>query len=212
MFSGLVTALGEVGALRRRGSGAILEIRCSLPGEPVAAGESVAVQGACLTVVAPVGGGFSADVSRETLARTTLGSLRPGAAVNLERSLRLDTRLGGHLVLGHVDATTTVVSVRELGGFANVRFALPAALAPEVAEKGSLAVDGVSLTVSGLGEGWFEVALVPTTLASTTFGSLRPGARVNLETDILAKYVRRALGGRRDGLASFLEGLPDAAD
>ncbi len=212
MFSGLVTTLGEVRALRRRGSGAVLDVRCSLPGEPIAAGESVAVQGACLTVVAPDRVGFSADVSRETLSRTTLGAFRAGATLNLERSLRLDSRIGGHLVLGHVDSTTGVVAVREIEGFASVRFALPAALAPEVAEKGSVAVDGVSLTVSAVGEGWFEATLVPTTLSATTLGALRTGDRVNVETDILAKYVRRALGGRRRDFASLLADLSDATD
>ncbi len=212
MFSGLVTTLGQLHVLRRRGSGGVLEVRCPLPGEPVVAGESVAVQGACLTVVAPGREGFSADVSGETLARTTLGTLRVGAALNLERSLRLDSRIGGHLVLGHVDATTAVVAVRKTDAFLIARFALPTALAPEVADKGSVAVDGVSLTVSALGEGWFEVALVPTTISATTLGALRPGDRVNLETDIIAKYVRRAMGGRRDDLSSLLAGPFDEAD
>jgi riboflavin synthase len=212
VFSGLVTTLGEVRALRRNGPGALLELRCTLAGEPLAVGESVAVQGTCLTVVAPSGGGFTADISRETLARTTLGAMRSGTRVNLERSLRLDSRLGGHLVLGHVDATTTVVAVREMERFTNLRFALPPALAPEVAEKGSVAVDGVSLTVSAIGQGWFEVALVPVTLAATTLGKLHPGDRINLETDILAKYVRRALGGGPRDLASLLADSSDAAD
>jgi riboflavin synthase len=212
VFSGLVTTFGEVRALRRRGPGGLLDLRCALPGEPVAAGESVAVQGTCLTVVAPKPDGFTADLSRETLSRTTLGALKTGARVNLERSLRLDSRIGGHLVLGHVDATTTVTAVRAAERFASVRLALPAALAPEVAEKGSVAVDGVSLTVSAAGDGWFEVELVPTTLAATTLGTLRPGDRVNVETDVLAKYVRRALGGQRRDLTSLLADFSDATD
>jgi riboflavin synthase len=154
-----------------------------LPGEPVAAGESVAVQGTCLTVVAPKPDGFTADLSRETLSRTTLGALKTGARVNLERSLRLDSRIGGHLVLGHVDATTTVTAVRAAERFASVRLALP-----------------------------FEVELVPTTLAATTLGTLRPGDRVNVETDVLAKYVRRALGGQRRDLTSLLADFSDATD
>jgi riboflavin synthase len=212
VFSGLVMGVGEVHGLRRRGGGAVIEVRCALPGEPLAAGESVAVQGACLTVVAPSAEGFSADLSPETLSRTTLGTLRPGARVNLERSLRLDSRIGGHIVLGHVDATTTVVSVRPGDGFQTVRVALPAAVASEVAMKGSVALDGVSLTVAALGEGWFEVALIPTTIAATTLGKVRPGDRVNLETDVLAKYVLRALGGRRPGLERLLTDPGDETD
>ena len=212
MFSGLVRTIGELRSLRRRGPGAYLEVRCALPGEPLARGESVAVSGVCLTVVAVTPEGFAADLSRETLARTTLGRLRAGARVNLERSLRLEDRIGGHLMLGHVDATTRVASLREAGRFANVRFALPSELAPEVAEKGSVAVDGVSLTVSAVQGEWFETALIPATLDSTTLGALRPGDPVNLETDVLAKYVRRALGARRAEPGSLLEGFSDAAD
>lgn len=212
MFSGLVTALGEVRALRRRGVGALLEVRCALAEEPLTSGESVAVQGVCLTVVAPGQEGFSADLSPETLARTTLGGLRPGEKVNLERSLRLDARIGGHFVLGHVDATSSVVAVRPGDGFQTVRFTLSSSVASEVAEKGSVAVDGVSLTVAAVGEGWFEVVLIPTTLTETTLGELRPGEKVNLETDVLAKYVRRTLGGKRPGIAELLAGLTDEKD
>ncbi len=176
------------------------------------AGESVAVQGVCLTVVEPAATSFAADVSPETLTRTTLGALRAGARVNLERALRLSDRLGGHLVLGHVDAAVPAVSVHRGQEFWTARISVPAALAPEVAEKGSVTVDGVSLTVSALGEGWFEVALIPTTLAGTTLSGLRAGDLVNLETDVLAKYVRRATGGRKPGIGALLAGLGDAAD
>jgi riboflavin synthase len=190
----------------------VVEVRCVLAGEPLTVGESVAVQGVCLTVVAPDGEGFSADLSPETLSRTTLGTLRPGAKVNLERSLRLGGRIGGHIVLGHVDATTTVVAVLPGDAFQTVRFALPVVVAGEVAPKGSVAVDGVSLTVAALGEGWFDVALIPTTISATTLGKLHPGDKVNLETDVLAKYVRRALGGQRPDLESLLPGLSHETD
>ena len=212
MFSGLVVVIGEMRGLVRQGGGARLEIRCALPGEPLTCGESVAVLGACLTIAKATAGGFEADISPETLSRTTLGALRAGSRVNLERAMRLSDRLGGHLVLGHVDATVAVVSVRPAREYSTVRFALPSALAPEVAEKGSVAVDGVSLTVSRLGEGWFEVALIPTTLSETTLAALRAGDLVNLETDVLAKYVRRSLAGERPGITSLLAGLGDASD
>ena len=197
MFSGLIAAVGDVAGVRRGGAGAVLEVTCRLPGEALVAGESIAVNGACLTVVAPIGGGFLADLSPETLRRTTLGSLGAGVRVNLERALRLGDRLGGHLVTGHVDATVRVLDVRSTGEFKVMRCELPAALAPEVAEKGSVTVDGVSLTVAAVQPGWFEVALIPTTLVATTLGARRRSDLVNLETDVLAKYVRRAVSAGR---------------
>lgn len=212
MFSGLVETVGEIREVARSGAGARLSVIGSLVGEALAVGESVAVEGACLTVARVLDGGFAADVSPETLARTTLGSLRRGSRVNLERALRAGDRLGGHLVLGHVDATTTVVAVRPEGSFRRLRFALPANLAAEVADKGSIAVDGVSLTIAAVGEGWFDVAVIPATLEATTLASVRAGERVNLETDVLAKYVRRALGGGRPDLGSLLEGMAGAED
>ena len=210
VFSGLVTTVGTVRSTGRRGAGAVLDIDCTLGGEPLARGESIAVSGPCLTVSEITTTGFVADVSPETLRRTTLGGLRPGSRVNLERSLRLADRLGGHLVMGHVDATVRVAASRREGAFHTFRFSLPGILAAEVAEKGSVAVDGVSLTVSALGEGWFEVAVIPATLDATTLGSSRVGDTVNLETDVIAKYVRRAAGGGGRSLAELLGGLSDA--
>ena len=211
MFSGLVGAVGTVRAVRRRSAGAWLEIACVLGGGPLDGGESIAVSGPCLTVAEVTGDGFAADVSPETLRRTTLGTAAPGTRVNVERSLRLSDRLGGHLVMGHVDAAVRVVAVRGEGAFRVFRFSLPGAQAPEVAEKGSVAVDGVSLTVAAVGEGWFETAVIPATLEATTLGALRAGAAVNLETDVVAKYVRRAAAGERRTLSALLEGLGDAS-
>jgi len=212
VFSGIVAATGTVHVVRRLGEGARLEIACTLPDEPLAVGESISVQGVCLTVAAPTAEGFASDLSDETLARTTLGHARVGQRVNLERAARLGDRLGGHIVLGHVDGTVPVVTVRSGRGSCTIRFALPVALRAEVAEKGSVAVDGVSLTVSALGPDYFEAALIPTTLAQTTLGELRPGALANLETDVLAKYVRRALGGERPDIAALLGDHGHAAD
>lgn len=212
MFSGLVAALGSIAATQRVGAGARLAVTCELGGEALRLGESIAVQGVCLTVAQLTRDGFASDLSSETLSRTTLGSVRVGQRVNLERALRLGDRVGGHIVLGHVDAAVPVSAVRPSGEFANVRIALPSSLQPEVAEKGSIAIDGVSLTVSALGAGWFEVVLIAATRTTTTLGELRAGARVNLETDVLAKYARSALAGARPDLASLLSLEPHAAD
>lgn len=210
MFSGLVVAQGEVAGLHAQGRGVRLDVLGQLPGEPLARGESIAVQGVCLTVTGMSPTGFSVDVSAETGRRTTLTRLRCRSRVNLERSVRLSDRLGGHLVLGHVDATAAVLSVRPGAPFATLRIELPRQLELEVAEKGSVAVDGVSLTVAAVGESFFEAELVPETLRATTLGECRPGDRVNLETDVLAKYVRRCLHGKRPDFAKLLEGLADA--
>ncbi len=197
MFTGIVQAVGEVRALERRGDGA--RARIATPAgflEGVAVGDSVAVSGVCLTAVAVAPGAFEADLSGETLARSTLGALAPGARVNLEKALTPSTPLGGHLVTGHVDGVATVTAREAAGGAVRMAFAIPRALARYVARKGSVCVDGVSLTVNAVTEEGFEVALVPHTLAVTTLGALRPGARVNLEVDIVARYLERLLEGR----------------
>ncbi|MGV8039303.1 MAG: riboflavin synthase [Thermoanaerobaculaceae bacterium] len=213
MFSGLVTAVGEVSSLRPSGGGLRLHLRADLGAEAVVVGESIAVQGMCLTASAILVDGFAADVSPETVDRTTVRGLRSGRRVNLERALKLGDRLGGHLVSGHVDAAVAVISVQTRDAFRTLRVALPRALAPEVALKGSVAVDGVSLTVAGVGDGWFDVAVVPATLAATTLAERRAGDLVNLETDVLAKYVRRAVAGQRPGLVELLgEGAWHAED
>lgn len=197
MFSGIVQAVGVIRGRESLGSGQRLSVSGKLPGPPLEPGESVAVSGACLTVEGVEGDTLRFFCSRETLDRTTLGSLPVGGQVNLERALRVGDPLGGHWVSGHVDARVRVLAVRREGEGAVLRCEVPRHLAPEVAEKGSVAVDGVSLTVARLGGGWFEVSLVPFTLQHTTLGQLRPGALVNLETDLLAKYVRRVVAGAR---------------
>jgi len=196
MFTGLVETVGRVAGARRSGGGARLEVTVQWPdGVPPKPGDSIAVDGACLTAVEPTSTGFAADLSSETLRRTLLGELRGGEVVNLERALKLGDRIGGHLVQGHVDGLTRVLSIQGEGGFSRWRLALPAALRREVASKGSVAIQGVSLTVAAVGEDWFEVALIPATLRATTLEHQRVGNRLHLETDVLAKYVARRLEG-----------------
>lgn len=191
MFSGIIESIGEVVACERRAAGAVLTIRSRL--RDLARGDSVAVSGACMTVTRVGRGAFTVDVSAESLRRTTLGRLRPGAHVNLERSLRLADRLSGHLVFGHVDGVGALRSIRREGDGALYRFSLPAALGALLVEKGSIAVDGVSLTVFSCTARSFTVAVIPHTLAATTLGERRPGDAVNLESDMLARYVERAV-------------------
>jgi riboflavin synthase len=191
MFTGIVAELGEVAGIEHRGDAARLTIRGDT--QTVTAGESIAVNGVCLTVTGVLDGTFTADVMGETLARTSLGALNPGATVNLERSVRLADRMGGHLVQGHVDATGTLLSRTPSEHWDQVRITLPATIDRYVVHKGSIAVDGVSLTVSALEPGWFEVSLIPETLKRTTLGTRQPGDTVNLEVDVIAKYVERLL-------------------
>lgn len=190
MFTGLVAELGTVEAVEPSPGGARLTVGAGLASE-LREGDSVAVNGVCLTAVAADGGSFRADVMAETLRRSSLEDVRPGSRVNLELALRASDRLGGHVVQGHVDATGTVAEVRPDGFAREVRIAADPGLLRYVAEKGSIAVDGVSLTVSALGEGDFTVSLIPETLERTTLGGAEPGRRVNLEADVLAKYVER---------------------
>jgi riboflavin synthase len=192
MFTGLISDIGRVERLAPRQGGVRLVLRPErMDVESLAPGESVACSGACLTVVERGGGLVAFDAVPETLARTTLGSWRPGAQVNLERALALGDRLGGHLVAGHVDAVGEVLARAPEGQGARLTVALPAGLAPLVAEKGSIAIDGVSLTVARAQRDRFEVALIPETLARTTLGAAAPGTRVNLEADVVARHVAR---------------------
>jgi riboflavin synthase len=192
MFTGLISDVGVVERLDPRAGGARITIRPgSLPVDELVPGESVACSGACLTVVERGGGRMSFDAVPETLARTTLGSWRSGTRVNLERALRLSDRLGGHLVQGHVDAVGKVLARAAEGQGARLTVWMPAAIAPLVAEKGSIAVDGVSLTVASAGRDRFEVALIPETLSRTVLGDAAPGTPVNLEVDVVARHVAR---------------------
>ena len=201
MFTGIVQELGEVAATQRHGDAARLTLRGST--QDAELGESIAVNGVCLTVTEIGDGTFTADVMGETLDRSGLGQLTEGAPVNLERSVRLADRLGGHLVQGHVDATSTVISRTPAGHWDQVRISLPGRIARYVVEKGSIAVDGISLTVSALSpprdqDAWFEVCLIPETLKRTTLGTRAPGDTVNLEVDVIAKYVERLLNREDD--------------
>jgi riboflavin synthase len=192
MFTGLVADMGTVERVEPRSGGARLVIRpASLPVDELVPGESVGCSGACLTVVERGEGRVAFDAVPETLSRTTLGSWRTGTRVNLERALRLSDRLGGHLVLGHVDAVGEVVGRVKEGQGARLTISLPPSIAPLVAEKGSVAVDGISLTVARAGRDRFEVALIPETLERTTLGTAAPGTRVNLEADVVARHVAR---------------------
>ena len=192
MFTGLISDIGVVERISPRSGGARLTLRPdALPVDELALGESVACSGACLTVVERGGGLVSFDAVPETLSRTTIGGWTSGTRVNLERALRLSDRLGGHLVAGHVDAVGEVLAVAPEGQGARLTVALPAAIAPLVAEKGSIAIDGISLTVAVAGRDRFEVALIPETLARTTLGAARAGTRVNLEADVVARHVAR---------------------
>ncbi len=192
MFTGLVADLGVVERVTPRQGGVRLTLRPrSLPVDALVLGESIACSGACLTVVERGGGLVSFDAVPETVSRTTVGSWRPGTKVNLERALAMGERLGGHLVQGHVDAVGEILARRPEGQGARLTVSLPATIAPLVAEKGSIAVDGVSLTVASAGRDRFEIALIPETLARTTLGDAGPGTKVNLEADVLARHVAR---------------------
>jgi riboflavin synthase len=192
MFTGLVQDLAAVERVVSRQGGVRLVLRPhALPVDPLVLGESIACSGCCLTVTERGGGLVAFDAVPETLARTTIGTWRAGTSVNLERALAVGDRLGGHLVAGHVDAVGEVLARAPEGQGARITISLPPALAPLVAEKGSIAVDGVSLTVAAAGRDRFEIALIPETLARTTLGDARPGTKVNLEADVLARHVAR---------------------
>jgi riboflavin synthase len=197
VFTGLVEGVGSLRARERRGGDARLHIAAgTLPVADIALGESIAVNGACLTVVAFDAAGFEADASSETLALTTLGRLPVGHPLNLERAMRPSDRLGGHLVSGHVDGVGHVVSIVDAARAQRWRFAAPPALLRYIARKGSICVDGVSLTVNAVDDAGFEVALVPHTVSHTAFAATAAGDAVNLEVDLVARYLERLLDAR----------------
>ena len=194
VFTGIVEELGEVLGLEELGDAARLVIRGPVVTSDAGHGDSIAVNGVCLTVVEVLpDGAFSADVMGETLNRSSLGAIGVGSRVNLERAAALNSRLGGHIVQGHVDGTGHVIARTPSEHWEVVRIALPSAISHYVVEKGSITVDGISLTVSALGPDWFEVSLIPTTLQLTTLGQSEAGTPVNLEVDVIAKYVERLM-------------------
>jgi riboflavin synthase len=193
VFTGIVEELGEVVAVEPLAGASRLTVRGAVVTSDARHGDSIAVNGVCLTVVGALDGRFTADVMAETLQRSSLRDARAGTPVNLERAVRASDRLGGHVVQGHVDGTGEVRSITPDAHWTVVRVSLPPPLARYVVEKGSVAIDGVSLTVSALGADWFEVSLIPTTLGLTTLGRRAPGELVNLEVDVLAKYVEKLL-------------------
>src|SRR5918997_2542889 len=200
MFTGIIEELGRVRSLERRGEGARMTVEARVVTGGTAEGDSVAVNGVCLTALEVRRDSFAADGSRETLQRSTLGTLRPGSVVNLERAVTPSTRLGGHIVQGHVDGRGRFLSAEEHGGWWTVRIGSPPELARYLVFKGSVCVEGISLTVAALSEDHFEVAVIPKTWVATNLSHLRPGDPVNLEADIIAKYVERILSaGSRQG-------------
>jgi riboflavin synthase len=193
MFTGIIEELGQVTSVAQRGENARLVIAAQLVTSDIHEGDSIAVNGVCLTALAVSPDSFAADVSRETLDRSTLGKLEAGAPVNLERSVTPITRLGGHLVQGHVDARGEFLGAEDLGGSWTVRIGYPSELARYLVFKGSVAVEGISLTIAELTDQYFAIAIIPKTWQVTNFSHLRPGDAVNLEADVIAKYVERIL-------------------
>jgi len=197
MFTGIIQAIGKIATLERRGGDARLRVASGkLDLADVKLGDSIAVSGVCLTVVELSAKDFAADVSGETLSRTTLGNMKPGAAVNLEKALLPTTRLGGHMVSGHVDGVGKVLDRRQDARSVRFRIAVPRELGKYIAEKGSVCINGVSLTVNAVCDAEFEVNIVPHTLAATTLGELAAGDAVNIEVDLLARYLERLLRGQ----------------
>ncbi len=212
MFTGLIEELGRVRSLEQRGEGVRLRVDARIVTEGTREGDSIAVNGVCLTALDVRADSFAADGSRETLERSTLGQLRAGSVVNLERAVTPQTRLGGHIVQGHVDGRGRFLGADAHGGSWTVRIGYPPELARYLVFKGSVAVEGISLTIAGLNETYFEIAVIPKTWTLTNLASLRAGDAVNLEADIIAKYVERILacgGAQHNAAALTVEKLAD---
>ena len=191
MFTGIVEELGTIASLETHAGGAKIKIACNIVTQDGNDGDSIAVNGVCLTALGIMPNSFTADVSQETLDRSTLGQLKVGSRVNLERAVMPSTRLGGHIVQGHVDARGTFLSAEESGGFWTVRIGYPKEIGRYLVFKGSVAVEGISLTIAGLTDDYFEIAIIPKTWEVTNLSHLKPGDGVNLEVDVIAKYVER---------------------
>jgi riboflavin synthase len=196
MFTGIIEELGSVRSIEERGENAWLVVNARVVTEGTKHGDSIAVNGVCLTALDIHDDSFAADVSRETLLRSTLGRLKPGVPVNLERAVTPATRLGGHMVQGHVDARGKFVSVEDHGDSWTVRIGFPPEIARYLVFKGSVAVEGISLTIANLGEDYFEIAIIPKTWEVTNLSQLNPGDGVNLEVDVIGKYVERLMAFR----------------
>lgn len=196
MFTGIVEEVGVVEAIEPLDQASRIRIRGPIVTSDVKPGDSISVNGVCLTVVEPAAGVFSADVMAETLSRSSLAAIEVGVAVNLERAARVDSRLGGHIVQGHVDGVGCISGIQEQENWTLMTIGIPAELSRYLVEKGSITVDGVSLTVVSVTPSEFVISLIPTTLAETTLGSKAPGDTVNLEVDVIAKYVEKMLEGR----------------
>lgn len=209
MFTGLIEDTGRVASFHRRGEAGVLAVETSLPTTDIAIGDSVAVSGACLTVTACTLNTLTFDVSPESISRTLIGKLCSGSRVNLERALKLGDRLGGHIVSGHIDCTGQLSRSENRAGNHRLQFTLPPEHARYLVEKGSVAIDGISLTVNVVSQGGFSVNIIPLTYSTTTLGLLRVGASVNIETDIIGKYVERLVSPWKSGDALSMKTLAE---
>ena len=202
MFTGIIEELGSVAALEKHGTGARIKISAEVVTENTVEGDSIAVNGVCLTALQITENSFAADVSEETLNRSTLGNLKVGSAVNLERAVTPSTRLGGHIVQGHVDGVGKFLSATQSGDFWTVRVAYPKSIGQYLVYKGSISVEGISLTIANLTADYFEIAIIPKTWQLTNLSTLKTGEAVNLEADVIAKYVERIMlyGQKQDAV------------